>query len=298
MKVAVIGCGKQGRRHLAAFAGLPGVTGLVAADGDPARARAAPAAAIAVDDVFADPAIDAVVIATPTLFHVPLARRAIASGKHVLCEKPFGADATAAHALARDAAAAGLVGRVGYLYRFAPAIVAARAAVAGLGTIESARFVVAAPGDHAAWKHRLAEGGGAVNELASHMVDLAIRFFGAPPGCTVLEKSQRRERRTIGGVSMAVDAEDRIAVRLGDRIVVEADFAAPRFAHSIEIRGARGVVRASIDGSPDLYAAQARAFHDAIQGVAAGHGADFADAARANDVLDMMRHAPRSVAAA
>lgn len=240
MKIAVIGCGKQGRRHLAALAGSPGVTGLVAADRDPARVRAAPAAAVAIDDAFVDPSIDAVVIATPTTVHGPLARRAIAAGKHFLCEKPFGADAAQARALARAAATAGLVGRVGYLYRFAPAIVAARAAVADLGTVQAARFAIAAPGNHAAWKHRRAEGGGAINELASHMVDLAIWFFGATRDCSVLEKSPRRDRRIIGGTSVPADAEDRVVLRLGDGITIDADFAAPRFAQSIEIRGAKG----------------------------------------------------------
>ncbi|MGH6981395.1 MAG: Gfo/Idh/MocA family protein, partial [Stellaceae bacterium] len=126
MKIAVIGCGKQGRRHLAAFKDLPGVTGLVAADADPARARSLAldtgAAATSVEAALTDGGVGAAVIATPTLTHLALTRRAIDSGKHVLCEKPFGADATAARRLAAGAAAAALIGRVGYLYRFAPAI--------------------------------------------------------------------------------------------------------------------------------------------------------------------------------
>ena len=38
---------------------------------------------------FADPAVDAVVIATPTVTHYPLAAEALRSGKHVLVEKPI-----------------------------------------------------------------------------------------------------------------------------------------------------------------------------------------------------------------
>ena len=42
------------------------------------------------DAMLGDPNIDAVIIGVADQFHVPLARRAIAAGKHVLIEKPLG----------------------------------------------------------------------------------------------------------------------------------------------------------------------------------------------------------------
>ena len=55
--------------------------------------------------LLADPAIDAVYIPLPNHLHVPWARKALAAGKHVLCEKPIALTAAEAQELL-DAAAA------------------------------------------------------------------------------------------------------------------------------------------------------------------------------------------------
>lgn len=305
MKVAILGCGTQGVRHLAAFVQDPRVTGMIAADLDPVRSRLAAgrvgAGWMSPDAMFDDREIAAVVIAAPTPAHLPLARRALTARKHVLCEKPFGGEAAAATALADQAATARLVGHVGYLYRFAPAIAAARAAIAGLGAVRAARLVIAGPGDRTLWKHRRSDGGGAINELAAHMVDLALWCFGPMRDCDVLARSQGRPHRTIAGQVAAVDAEDRVVARLvshaGVVISLEADFAAPQFCQSFEIDSDRGTFRAGIAGSPDLYPLQAASFLDAIAGKQDGVACDFAEAARVCAVLERLHRAPLAAVA-
>src|SRR5947207_11477677 len=42
------------------------------------------------EEMFADPLVEAVIIATADQFHVPLCRAAVAAGKPVLVEKPLG----------------------------------------------------------------------------------------------------------------------------------------------------------------------------------------------------------------
>ncbi|MGH6980553.1 MAG: hypothetical protein ACREFC_05045, partial [Stellaceae bacterium] len=132
--------------------------------------------------------------------------------------------------------------------------------------------------------------GGAINELASHMVDLALWFFG-PAACRVLERGPNRAQRTVGGDIVAADAEDRVIALLG-RVTIEADFAAPRFAQSIAIRGTRGTIHASIEGAPDLYRRQAQSFLAAIAGGPRDDSCDFAEAARVGEILRAMHRAP------
>lgn len=58
-----------------------------------------------IDDLFADPAIDAVYITTPHNTHITYLRRALAAGKHVMCEKAItlnSAELAEAIALAKE----------------------------------------------------------------------------------------------------------------------------------------------------------------------------------------------------
>jgi predicted dehydrogenase len=89
------------------------------------------------DDVLADPAIDAVVLATPHTRHRAQVEAAAARGKHVFCEKPFAlnlADAKAAIAACRSAKVA--LG-VGHNRRMWPSIVELKSLVSSpeFGTV-------------------------------------------------------------------------------------------------------------------------------------------------------------------
>jgi predicted dehydrogenase len=76
--------------------------------------------------MLADPLVEAVILATADQFHVPLARRAIAAGKHVLVEKPLGTNIEECETLREELAATQLVLQVGNNRRFDPGIAFAR----------------------------------------------------------------------------------------------------------------------------------------------------------------------------
>nr|WP_244630716.1 MULTISPECIES: Gfo/Idh/MocA family oxidoreductase [unclassified Microbacterium] len=69
------------------------------------------------DAVLADPRVDLVYLALPPVVHAEWATRALAAGKHVLCEKPLSANGTTAAAIADAADAAGRRAFVGFHYR-------------------------------------------------------------------------------------------------------------------------------------------------------------------------------------
>lgn len=78
------------------------------------------------DQMLADPGIDAVIIATADAFHVPASLRALAAGKHVLCEKPVGVTVEEAEGLRQAVRQSGRVFQVGHMKRFDAGLQAAR----------------------------------------------------------------------------------------------------------------------------------------------------------------------------
>lgn len=72
--------------------------------------------------MLADPQVEAVIIGTADPFHVPLARKAVAAGKHVLVEKPLGVTIEECEALADQLRGTSLVLQVGNNKRFDPGI--------------------------------------------------------------------------------------------------------------------------------------------------------------------------------
>ena len=72
------------------------------------------------DDLLADPAITALYIPLPNHLHCPWTVRALAAGKHVLCEKPLAVTAKEAKAMAVAARKADRLLMEAFMYRFHP----------------------------------------------------------------------------------------------------------------------------------------------------------------------------------
>lgn len=131
--IALIGSGRMGSFHGATVSRrLPGCRLIAVADPAPGAADAL-AATLHADraysdaaQVWADPEVDAVVIAAPARFHTELVVAAAGSGKNVFCEKPMALSLADADRAIDAVRAAGVVLQVGFNRRFAPDWQAAR----------------------------------------------------------------------------------------------------------------------------------------------------------------------------
>jgi myo-inositol 2-dehydrogenase/D-chiro-inositol 1-dehydrogenase len=140
---AVLGCGRIGRMHARNLAAHPRaelicVTDIVTAAAAETAAELGVHAAPNAEAVFADRAVEAVLIASPTDTHVPLITAAARAGKAVLCEKPIDLDIARARACWAEIAPLDPVVMIGFNRRFDPSFAALRARIhAGeIGTVE------------------------------------------------------------------------------------------------------------------------------------------------------------------
>ncbi|MEX0959525.1 MAG: Gfo/Idh/MocA family oxidoreductase [Burkholderiales bacterium] len=143
VRVAVIGVGYFGSRHVDRLARLPGVIIEYIVDTDSARrdeiaARVGASSVASFRDVIGK--IDAATVAVPTQAHAEVAEALLREGIDVLVEKPLTATLEEADRVVAAATASGAVLNVGHLERFNPALIAARSRINAPRFIESHRL--------------------------------------------------------------------------------------------------------------------------------------------------------------
>jgi myo-inositol 2-dehydrogenase/D-chiro-inositol 1-dehydrogenase len=177
----LIGCGRIGRVHadsvtVSPRAELARVVDPVEAAAREVGERFGAPSGTDVDAVLGDPAIDAVVVASPTPTHVDLLMTAVRAGKAVLCEKPI--DLDIARVDACHTAIGPLADRVmlGFNRRFDPSFADIRARVAAgeIGTLEQLTIISRDPAPPPAGY--VATSGGLFRDMSIHDLDM-VRFF-------------------------------------------------------------------------------------------------------------------------
>ena len=193
IRAGIVGAGAWSRvAHVPGFQAAEGVDLVAICDADRRRAEQI-AAEAGIPNVYDSAAamlaaeqLDLVSIVTPDDCHRADAELALATGAHVLCEKPLATTVSDARLLAAMAKTAGVQTKVGFALRYAPAMLALRELVqsGGIGTPhllqafqQNGQFLDPATAFH--WKmDRSRTGGGAIVEYGVHTLDLARWIMG------------------------------------------------------------------------------------------------------------------------
>ena len=156
---------------------------------DPAKARAAaeklgiPRSYGSYEELLADPEIEAIYNPLPNEVHVPWTLKALAAGKHVLCEKPIALDAEEARQLIDARNRSGKLVAEAFMVRFHPQWRRARE-LARDGTIGEAQAI------QTFFTYRLLDpdnvrnrppGGGGLYDIGCYAILTARYIFGAEP---------------------------------------------------------------------------------------------------------------------
>lgn len=139
------------------------------------------------DDLLADPALDAVYLATPVREHRPHALAAAESGKHVLVEKPMALSVAECDEMIEACRAANVKLGVAYYRRFYPLVqrIEELLAAGEIGTPLAVSAVTSTqiptePAEEGSWRIVPDQaGGGALMDIGSHRIDLFGHLFGS-----------------------------------------------------------------------------------------------------------------------
>lgn len=168
-EVVVAAVGGRGLAHAREFADEHGI----------ARAHGS------YEELVADPDLDAVYVVLPTSMHGRWTKAAIAAGKHVLCEKPFTANAAEAREIADlDAATPGRVVMEAVQYRHHPLTLRVQEIIASgeLGRLQRIDIALCVMLRHFSGNcYNYDFAGGAMMDAGSYVVNMLRTFGGSTP---------------------------------------------------------------------------------------------------------------------
>lgn len=170
IRVGLIGLGTMGRHHARVLREVDGVELVAAVDalGDVHGVVGSDVPLFSSVEQAVAVGLDAAVVAVPTAYHEEIGLALAAEGVHCLIEKPVAHDVEAGSRLVDAFESAGLIGAVGHIERYNPALQSLRARVAAgdLGAVYQIATRRQGP-----FPARIADVG-VVKDLATHDIDL------------------------------------------------------------------------------------------------------------------------------
>ena len=203
------------------------------------------------DALIADPDLDAVYIVLPNSFHGRWTRAALAAGKHVLCEKPFMANAAEAREVAELAATSDRVVMEAIQYRYHPLTLRVEQIIASgeLGNLErvDVALCVLLPKRSNANVYDYSLAGGALMDAGIYAIDMLRTFGGSTPAVV-----SAQAKLSGPEVDRAITAEVRFTSWLTGRVRC-ALWSSDLFRASAKVVGDRGELRVLSPAAPHLF---------------------------------------------
>lgn len=295
LRFALLGAGRIGRMHAENLdrhpkASLARVYDVAADAAKEVAARHGAEASASVDEALADPAVDAVLIASSTDTHIDLIQRAVEAGKAVLCEKPIDLDIARVDACWERIKDKSPRVMIGFNRRFDPSFKAVHDAIrkGEIGDLRQVTITSRDPEVPSVAYMKVA--GGLLRDMTIHDFDLARYFLGEEPvkvacfaqaliaqevkdlkdhdtAMIILETAAGRQA-CITNYRKATYGYDQRVEAVGETGMVKAENRRP---HTMERWGAAAteakapIMHFFIERYQEAYNAEIRAFVDAVE---------------------------------
>jgi predicted dehydrogenase len=236
LRVGLIGLGMMGRHHARVLRSLEGVELVAVADpgGDP-HGAAGDLHVLSDAEALIAVGIDYCMVAVPTAFHDEVGLSLAAAGVHTMIEKPLAKDVASARKLAETFEQAGLVGAVGHIERYNPALQSLRSRLEAGELGDVYQIITRRQGP---FPSRIADVG-VVKDLATHDIDLTAWVAQQPyasVAARTAHKSGREHEDLVAVTGQLADGtvtshlvnwlspmKERVTVVTGDRGTFVAD---------------------------------------------------------------------------
>ncbi len=261
--IGIVGGGYMGKAHAVAYAAVGAVFGtklrpvleMVCASSDASAEKyrvdfGFKSATSDWRELVDNPAVDAVVIASPQSMHREIALAAFEKGKPVFCEKPLGASLEDSRAMVAAAKTSGVVNMVGFNYIRTPAAQYVRQLLTErrIGDVtcfraEHTEDFLADPDAPANWRTE-GRANGNMGDLSPHIINAAHALMGPIAEINAMIQTVHSER---GGVAVTNDDQAQMMVRFESGVM--GHLFASRIAtgrkmgYAYQIDGTHGAIR-------------------------------------------------------
>ena len=235
------------------------------------------------DELLANPDIDAVYIPLPISMHADWCIKAIEAGKHVLCEKPFAANATEAQRVLDASAGTGLVVAEAMHFRYHPLVDRVREIIRSgeIGELQriDASFSAYLPFND--FRFDYATGGGGTIDMGCYPIGFVRAVTEEEPTVleaeaglhgTLIDRWMRARMELESGCEVRLFVGMRCSKLLSVSMKIKGsegsigilNFIKPEVYHRLRIRTEAGVRNERVSGG-STYKAQLKAFVEAVR---------------------------------